>query len=120
MQLMADTGLEHGAHAGLGWIGGVCRPLRGGAGRIPHMGWNQAVPCTSHRVLAPLAGRSVYFAHSYVVADAPAEAVAATTEHNERFASALAKDTIVAVQFHPEKSQAAGLAVMTQFLSWRP
>lgn len=121
MQLLAEIGLEHGAQRGLGWIGGVCRPLQPGLGRIPHMGWNTAVPCSAHPVFAPLgAGRAVYFAHSYIVADAPAHAIAAETEHNEKFACALARDTIAAVQFHPEKSQETGLAVLSQFLSWRP
>ena len=122
MQLLAATGLEHGEQPGLGWIGGVCRPMQAGPGRIPHMGWNLAVPRSAHPVFAPLggAGRAMYFAHSFVVADAPAEAIAAETEHNEKFACALAHDTIAAVQFHPEKSQQAGLAVLTQFLSWRP
>lgn len=121
MQLLAETGLEHGEQRGLGWIGGVCRPLQTGPGRIPHMGWNTAVPCSAHPVLAPLgAGRAVYFAHSYIVADAPGDTVMAETEHNEKFACALARNTIAAVQFHPEKSQQAGLEILTQFLSWRP
>lgn len=121
MQLLAERGLEHGEHRGLGWIGGVCRPLAAGAGRVPHMGWNLAAPVQPHPVLAPLGeGAHVYFAHSYVVAEAPTGALAAETVHNERFACALARDTILGVQFHPEKSQAVGLALLARFLDWNP
>jgi len=121
MQLLAETGLENGRHAGLGWIGGVCRPLAAGPGRIPHMGWNVAQPTRPHPVLQPLQnGAHVYFAHSYVVAECPDAAVAAETEHNERFACAVTRDNLIGVQFHPEKSQAVGLALLARFLDWTP
>ncbi|MET0181791.1 MAG: imidazole glycerol phosphate synthase subunit HisH, partial [Caulobacterales bacterium] len=66
MQLLADEGLEHGGYRGLGWIGGVCRPLKTGAAeRVPHMGWNEAEPLRAHPVSAPLSpARHVYFCHS--------------------------------------------------------
>ena len=122
MQLLAETGLEHGARKGLGWIGGVCRPLKAGPGdRIPHMGWNEVRPSQpAHFVLEPLLpSRHCYFAHSFVL-DPPAEAIAATTTHGETFASAVAAGNIVGVQFHPEKSQAAGLALLQRFIEWTP
>ena len=121
MQLLAETGLEHGDHKGLGWIGGVCRPLKvGPQDRIPHMGWNEVAPCANHPVLAPLLpSRNCYFAHSYVL-DPPADTIAATATHGERFAAAVARDNIVGVQFHPEKSQAAGLALLRRFIEWMP
>lgn len=121
MQLLAEIGLENGRHPGLGWIGGVCRPLAAGAGRIPHMGWNEARPRLEHPVLAPLrGGRQVYFAHSYIVADVSDDAVAAESEHNERFACVLARNNLIGMQFHPEKSQAVGLALLARFLDWNP
>jgi imidazole glycerol-phosphate synthase subunit HisH len=121
MQLLADIGLEHGEHAGLGWIGGACRPLDAGPDRrIPHMGWNEVSPARPHPVFDALApARHCYFAHSFVL-DPPSEAIAATAEHGERFAAAVAHDNVIGVQFHPEKSQAAGLALLERFIKWKP
>jgi glutamine amidotransferase len=119
MQLLADVGLEHGEHQGLGWIGGVCQRLNTAA-RLPHMGWNAVIPTRPHPVTAPLAaGAHLYFAHSYVL-DAPPAAVLAACDHGAPFTAAVAKDTIVGVQFHPEKSQAVGLGILKAFLEWRP
>lgn len=121
MQLLADKGLEHGETPGLGWIGGLCRQLRTGADDIlPHTGWNEVAPTRAHPVIDALApARHCYFNHSFVL-EPPAEAVAAVTTHGERFAAAVAKDNIVGVQFHPEKSQAAGLALLQRFVEWTP
>jgi len=119
MQLLADVGLEHGEHQGLGWIGGECAALQTSA-RLPHMGWNQVVPHRPHPVLKPLgAGAHLYFAHSYVLNPPAAHALAAC-DHGAPFTAAVGKDTIIGVQFHPEKSQAVGLGVLKAFLEWRP
>lgn len=116
MQLLADAGEEHGTHKGLGWIGGTVRAFDPQPGlRIPHMGWNDVVPVTRHPVIA--AGEA-YFLHGYHFDDAAA--VAATSSHGATFTAAVAKDNIVGVQFHPEKSQAYGLATLERFLQWRP
>jgi len=116
MQLLADAGEEHGRHVGLGWIGGTVRAFAPAPGlRIPHMGWNDVVPTIPHRVIA--AGEA-YFLHGYHFADAAD--VAATSDHGGAFTAAVAKDNIVGVQFHPEKSQAYGLATLERFLKWRP
>lgn len=116
MQLLADAGEEHGRHAGLGWIGGTVRAFDPQPGlRIPHMGWNDVVPTSAHPVVA--AGEA-YYLHSYHFADAVD--VAATSSHGARFVAAVAKDNIVGVQYHPEKSQAYGLATLERFLAWRP
>lgn len=121
MQLLADVGREHGGYRGLGWIGGECRELRIGAhDRLPHMGWNQARPTRPHPVAAPLAPeRHVYFCHSFALAP-PAETVLAEAEHGERFCCMVAKDNIVGAQFHPEKSQRAGLDLLAAFIDWKP
>jgi glutamine amidotransferase len=121
MQLLADIGLEHGQTAGLGWIGGTCRQLQVGKGEIlPHTGWNEVTPTQSHPVLDGLAPtRHCYFNHSFIL-DAPADAIAATTTHGERFACAVARNNLVGVQFHPEKSQRAGLDLLSRFLKWAP
>ena len=116
MQLLADAGEEHGTHRGLGWIGGTVRAFAPRPGlRVPHMGWNDVVPCFAHPVIA--AGEA-YYLHSYHFADAID--VAATSEHGGPFNAAVAKDNIVGVQSHPEKSQAYGLATLERFLAWRP
>ena len=116
MQLLAGAGEEHGRHKGLGWIGGTVRAFAPQPGlRIPHMGWNDVVPAFAHPVIA--AGEA-YYLHSYHFADAVD--VAATCSHGAPFTAAVAKDTIVGVQYHPEKSQAYGLATLERFLTWRP
>lgn len=121
MQLLAAIGREHGDHKGLGWIGGECRALAVGEDDIlPHTGWNEVLPTRPHPVFDGLAPRRhCYFNHSFVLAP-PADAIAATTEHGERFAAAVARDNIVGAQFHPEKSQAAGLALLARFVDWKP
>ncbi len=120
-QLLADIGLEHGERRGLGWLGGVCQKLdAGSSARLPHMGWNEAAPIKPHPVLAPLgAARHVYFCHSFVL-EPPAADALAITEHHVQFCSAAGRDNIVGVQFHPEKSQAAGLELLAAFLDWSP
>lgn len=116
MQLLADAGEEHGRHTGLGWIGGTVRAFDPQPGlRIPHMGWNDVVPMRAHPVIA--AGEA-YYLHGYHFDDAVA--VAATSNHGASFTAAVAKDNIVGVQYHPEKSQAFGLATLERFLAWRP
>lgn len=116
MQLLADAGEEHGTHKGLGWISGTVRAFDPAPGlRIPHMGWNDVFPVTPHPVIA--AGEA-YFLHSYHFADATD--VAATSDHGGAFVAAVARDNVVGVQYHPEKSQAYGLATLERFLQWRP
>ena len=119
MQLLADQGVEHGVTRGLGWIGGEVRAIErtDPAIKIPHMGWND-VELTAHAALVT-AGEA-YFLHSYqFVADNP-QHIAAMTDHGGGLIAAVAKDTIVGVQFHPEKSQGYGLALLADFLEWRP
>jgi glutamine amidotransferase len=118
MQLMADAGEEHGRHAGLGWIGGTVRAFVPTAAlRVPHMGWNDVVVATPHPVIA--AGEA-YYLHSYHFADAADADIAATSDHGVGFVAAVARDNMVGVQFHPEKSQAYGIAMLKRFLAWRP
>ncbi len=115
MQLMADAGLEHGVTPGLGWVRGQVAALPPGADiKIPHMGWNDVTPTLAHPVIA--AGEA-YFLHGYAFAG---EGVVATTEHGGTHVAAIARDSMVGVQFHPEKSQAYGIATLQRFLKWRP
>lgn len=132
MQLLATRGLEHGVHPGLDWIPGEVRPLRDEARdearagheplRIPHMGWNTLEPTDSpHPLLDGLApGTQVYFVHSYhLAAETPAH-VRARVSYGAPLTAVVGRDTVVGTQFHPEKSQAAGLRLLTNFLRWAP
>lgn len=122
MQLLATRGLEFGVRAGLDWIGGEVRLLEPGdpAAKIPHMGWN-GLETTEHALLSGLPPRpDMYFTHSYAFWPDDPAAVAASCDHGGRFTAMVAKGNIAGVQFHPEKSQANGLKLMTNFMEWRP
>jgi glutamine amidotransferase len=123
MQLMAGAGLEFGETAGLAWIGGEVRRLEpsGRLFKVPHMGWNALDAVTPHPVFkdAP-SGAHMYFTHSFAFHPHDAADVAAQVDHGGRFPAAVARDNLVGVQFHPEKSQSAGLKLLANFLEWRP
>ena len=114
MQLLATTGEELGVHRGLGWLDGTVRRLDAGDVRVPHMGWNDVVPVGDHPLIEP---GEAYFLHSFAYAG---QGVLATTDHGGAVAAAIGRDNIVGVQFHPEKSQAYGLALLQRFLRWTP
>jgi imidazole glycerol-phosphate synthase subunit HisH len=116
MQLLADAGEEMGTHAGLGWIPGTVRKLAPAdpAAKVPHMGWNDVVPIGDHPLIVP---GEAYFLHSYAFAG---DHVLATSDHAGPLTAAIGRDNIVGVQFHPEKSQRYGLALLERFLAWRP
>lgn len=115
MQLMAERGEELGSHPGLGWIPGTVRQLVPAENiRVPHMGWNDVIPAADH----PLIERGeAYFLHSFAFTG---DAVLATTEHGGPVTAAIGRDNMIGVQFHPEKSQRYGLALLERFLAWRP
>jgi glutamine amidotransferase len=85
--------------------------------KIPHVGWNVAAPVDGHGGVLDAATRHFYFVHSYVVRPTDARIVAATTDYGASFVSAIAKDNVFACQFHPEKSQRAGIALLERFVS---
>ena len=124
MQLLADRGLEFGVHAGLGWIAGEVRRREPcAAAKVPHGDCNDVAPCGAavHPLFAGLGERpQMYFTHSYAFRPHDLDATAAETDHNGRFSSAIAKENVAGVQFHPEKSQGAGLRLIRNFLEWRP
>jgi glutamine amidotransferase len=122
MQMLASRGLEFGSTPGLDWIPGEVRRLQPADRtlKIPHMGWNLIEAVMDHPVFEGLEGRDMYFTHSFALYPSDAADVAAWTVHGERFAAAAARDNMVGVQFHPEKSQAIGLKLLGQFLDWRP
>lgn len=124
MQLMAERGLEHGVHQGLGWLAGEVKPLEPADPelKIPHMGWNDLiVDAVDHPVLAGLSsGRHAYFVHSYHMECRDPALVLARADYGGSFAAVVGRDNLVGSQFHPEKSQETGLNLIGNFLRWRP
>ena len=120
MQLLADVGIEFGSTPGLGWIGGQTSVIQPGSAelKVPHMGWNTAEPTASAVFNAAWGGaQDVYFVHSFAFrATRDADVAAWCTYGADRFAAAVQKDNIMGVQFHPEKSQRAGLALLEEWL----
>ena len=122
MQLLAARGLEFGETPGLGWIDGEVRRLEPGdtAAKVPHMGWNALTDVAPHAVTGGLEGRPVYFTHSFAFFPKDEAAVTAYVDHGGRFPAAVASGNVMGVQFHPEKSQSAGLGLLSAFVGWRP
>ncbi len=119
MQLMATRGEEHGVHQGLDWIGGTVKEMSAADPgiRIPHMGWNDVVTATGAPLVEP---GEAYYLHSYhFIADDPSD-VLATSDHGGSIVAAVGRANMIGVQFHPEKSQAYGLALLARFLEWKP
>lgn len=126
MQLMATRGLEHGVHPGLDWIAGdvVALDPNDPALKVPHMGWNQLQTTArgaNHPVLADVTPDThVYFVHGYHYVTQDTDHVLATTDYGGHVAAVVGRDNLIGTQFHPEKSQAAGLAFLANFIRWRP
>ena len=122
MQLLASRGVEHGSTRGLDWIAGEVRPIapRDKGIKVPHMGWNDVALPPHPPAGALIEPGEAYFLHSYEFVPAAGQVVAAMTDHGGGITAAVAQDNIVGVQFHPEKSQAYGLALLARFLDWRP
>jgi glutamine amidotransferase len=123
MQLMADRGREFEIVRGLGWIAGEVVPIEptDPALKIPHMGWNEIAPARAHPLLSGLPrGAHVYFVHSYRLVLADAADLVASTDYGGQIAAIIGRGNLAGVQFHPEKSQQAGLSLLGNFLSWRP
>jgi imidazole glycerol-phosphate synthase subunit HisH len=119
MQLLADAGVEHGTHPGLGWIGGTVRAVesKDATIKVPHMGWNDVMPSHAHPMLE--AGEA-YYLHGYHFDTSDETDVLARTDHGGTLVAAIGRGNIIGVQFHPEKSQAYGLAFLLRFLEWKP
>ena len=122
MQLLATRGVEHGATDGLGWIEGEVLPIArtDPALKVPHMGWNDVQPMAHADGATLVEPGEAYFLHSYHFACASGRDVAALTDHGGGLVAAVARDNILGVQFHPEKSQDYGIRLLERFLSWSP
>ncbi len=120
LQLLFDVSYEDGEYEGLGIIPGkVVRFEEQPDLKIPHMGWNQIERTAAHPILADIPEHEYfYFVHSYYAVPENESDVAAWTDYGCRFASMVARDNIVASQFHPEKSQNAGLKLLQNFASF--
>lgn len=133
MQLMADRGLEHGGADGFGWIPGEVRPLAPADPnlKVPHMGWNDLRVRGDgdgdgdlgvvHPVLDGIVkGEHFYFVHSFGFVCARAEDALAEVDYGGPITAIVGRDNMIGTQFHPEKSQAAGLRLLQNFLRWQP
>ena len=120
---------EEGDVPGLGVLPGnvqrfrdaVMKDAAGNALKVPHMGWNGVNQSKSHPLWNGIPhGERFYFVHSFHVVPADTDLIAATTDYGVSFTSAVARDNIFAVQFHPEKSAQAGLKLLANFVGWQP
>lgn len=124
MQLMATIGREHGEHSGLGWIEGEVAALKPNDPtlKIPHMGWNNVrLKQPDHPLFAGIeTGQHAYFVHSYAFRPQDRADILADTDYGGAVVAAVGRDNLAGTQFHPEKSQALGLRLIANFLSWSP
>ena len=126
MQLMSTRGLEKSTTAGLDWISGDVVEMKPAdpALKVPQIGWNTLTPRQNHPLLDGIStgpdGYHAYFVHSYHLNAARSEDVVATTDYGMEVTAIVARDNMVGTQFHPEKSQTLGLALIANFLRWNP
>ena len=126
MQLLADRGREYEVTPGLGWIAGEVDRITPSDPhlKIPHMGWNTLTVARPHKLVEGLGlgaeGRHAYFVHSYAFNVALRADLVAEAEYGGPVTAIVGRDNIVGTQFHPEKSQKLGLALIANFLTWKP
>jgi imidazole glycerol-phosphate synthase subunit HisH len=126
MQLLAERGREYEISEGLGWIAGEVDRIAPNDAKlkIPHMGWNTLNVARPHRLIEGLAlgpqGRHAYFVHSYQLNPAQGSDLIADADYGGAVTAIVGRDNIVGTQFHPEKSQKFGLALIANFLKWKP
>jgi glutamine amidotransferase len=126
MQLMAERGREYVVTDGLGWIKGEVDKIAPSdpALKIPHMGWNTLAARNTHKLLEgiPLGpqGLHAYFVHSYQLRPADSGDLVAQADYGGPITAVVGRDSMVGTQFHPEKSQKLGLALIANFLRWKP
>ena len=122
LQLLFDVSYEGGEHSGLGVLPGkVVRFELPDTYKVPHMGWNQARIVRESKLLEPITNDThFYFVHSYYVVPQDREVVTIETEYHKPFCAMVARDNLFATQFHPEKSQQNGLALLKSFAEFQP
>ena len=120
LQMLFERG-EEGDAAGLGLLPGRVPRFAVQGLKIPHIGWNEVEQARPHALWGGIPDRSrFYFVHSYYPEPQDGALIAATSVYGAPFTCAIARDNIFAVQFHPEKSQSAGLQLLSNFVRWRP
>jgi len=120
LQMLFEHG-EEGDTEGLGLLPGEVPRFRVPGLKVPHMGWNEVAQARPHALWSQIPdGSRFYFVHSYYPAPGDASLTAGTAVYGKPFTCAVARDNIFAVQFHPEKSQSAGLQLLSNFVRWRP
>lgn len=122
MQMLADRGLEYEVTPGFGWIGGEVVKIEPGEGRkVPHMGWNDLIIDNPHPVLNGIStGDHAYFVHSYHLKVTDPDELLAHVDYGGPVTAIVGRGTYIGAQFHPEKSQRAGLRLIANFLNWKP
>ncbi|UWQ94483.1 imidazole glycerol phosphate synthase subunit HisH [Rhodobacteraceae bacterium M385] len=123
MQMMTSWGREYEDTAGFDWIPGEVIEIAPSdpSLKVPHMGWNDLVIDRPHPVLEGVkTGDHAYFVHSYAMKPAQDAQVLAHVDYGGPVTAIVGRDTMVGMQFHPEKSQSAGLRMIANFLAWRP
>jgi glutamine amidotransferase len=126
MQLLATRGLEHVTTPGFNWISGDVALIQSEDPglKVPHMGWNTLNPKVDHPLLSGIPtgpnGLHAYFVHSFQFKPNHPSEVLTETDYGGSIVAMVGRDNIVGTQFHPEKSQKLGLALISNFLAWRP
>ncbi len=122
MQILFDEGLEFYRKKGLGYLKGTVEKfnLSDKNLKIPHMGWNNISIEKPHPVLDSLDSCHMYFVHSYIAKVKSSNNILASCDYGDKFCAAAGRDNIIAVQFHPEKSQKKGLKLIENFIKWKP
>jgi len=126
MQLMAERGREYEVTQGLGWIAGEVDKIAPADAKlkIPHMGWNTLAARKPHPLFDGISlgaqGLHAYFVHSYQLVPTERGDLLAETDYGGALTAAVGRDNMVGTQFHPEKSQKLGLALIANFLQWKP
>ncbi len=123
MQMMTEWGREYEDVAGFGWVPGEVRQIAPAdpALKVPHMGWNDLVIDQPHPVLDGITtGDHAYFVHSYAMQVADPAHLLAHVDYGGAVTAIVGRDNRIGTQFHPEKSQSAGLRLIANFLRWRP
>lgn len=117
MQVLTEIGLEHQETQGLSFIPGVCREIQATKTMpVPHMGWNDLTVKQDSPLTTGLAGKSVYFVHSYFT-DVPKEYIDVTADYGIEVPAMIHKDNVYGAQFHPEKSGDVGLGILEKFIA---
>ncbi len=118
MQLLAESSSEHGEHRGLGLIHGSVERIEADGLRVPHVGWNSAMATRRSTLFEGLPEEpTFYFVHSYELRPTNPDDLTATADYGGAVSAAVESDSVYGVQFHPEKSQADGLALLRNFIA---